>query len=190
MTTPASTTDKPTASLTIHGIGKMNKKNRLKIASWLRRHADFIVKEGGQGGNITASRYRAGMRIYSMVLVTLCLLISGCLGVKVEVDKIGNEYAQHAYSRNILWPNYDRTTFCWELAKNGFCPKEDTRVETHTVTAQKAMGAAAAEAAVGSMPMALGLGLGLAHSGSRLTQSVGGLTTNEYFSTKCTAKCF
>lgn len=91
MTTPASTTDKPTASLTIHGIGKMNKKNRSKVASWLRRHADFIVKEGGQGGNITASRYRAGMRIYSMVLVMLCLLVSGCAANRgnLHVEKAG-----------------------------------------------------------------------------------------------------
>jgi hypothetical protein len=32
------------------------------------------------------------------------------------------------------------------------------------------------------------LGLGLAHSGSRMTQSVGGLTINETFSTKYIGK--
>ena len=119
--------------------------------------------------------------------LTAFTLLVGCTPI-TEVSKIGNEYAQHSYSRNFWWPNYDRAVFCWKLDANGFCPKEDTRVETITVTAQEASGQAAAKSAVGSMPMALGLGLGLAHSGSRMTQSVGGLTINETFSTKYIGK--
>lgn len=118
---------------------------------------------------------------------TAFTLLVGCTPI-TEVSKIGNEYAQHSYSRNFWWPNYDRAVFCWKLDSAGFCPKEDTRVETITVTAQEAAGQAAAKSAVGSMPMALGLGLGLAHSGSRMTQSVGGLTINETFSTKYIGK--
>ena len=84
MTTPASTTDKPTASLTIHGIGKMNKTNRSPVARWLRRHAHYIVKQAGQGGNMTASGSRGGMRLYSMSVVTLCLPISRRLRVRAD----------------------------------------------------------------------------------------------------------
>ena len=129
------------------------------------------------------------MSLKTLCLMSLCLLVvmTGCAPM-TDVNKIGNEYAQHSYSRNFWWPNYDRAVFCWRLDANGFCPKEDTRVETITVTAQEASGQAAAKSAVGSMPMALGLGLGLAHSGSRMTQSVGGLTINETFSTKYIGK--
>ena len=123
----------------------------------------------------------------AIMLVLTAALFAACAPM-VNVDKIGNEYAQHAYSRNFWWPNYDRTTFCWKLDPNGYCPKEDTRIETHTAIAQEASGQSAAKSAVASMPMALGLGLGLAHSGSRMTQSVGGLTINETFSTKYIGK--
>jgi hypothetical protein len=124
-----------------------------------------------------------GHPMKALMLLLTAALFAACAPM-VNVDKIGNEYAQHAYSRNFWWPNYDRTTFCWKLDANGYCPKEDTRIETHTAIAQEAAGQYAAKSAVASMPMALGLGLGLAHSGSRMTQSVGGLTINETFSTK------
>lgn len=122
------------------------------------------------------------MKKLSVLLMGL-VLVSGCSAM-TEVSKIGNEYAQHSYSRNFWWPNYDRVVFCWKLDDKGLCPKEDTRVETHTQIAMEASGQAAAKGAVASMPLSLGLGLGLAHSGSRMTQSVGGLTINETFSTK------
>ena len=34
------------AYLGVRGVGKMNKKDRMKVASWLRRQAKFIVKNG------------------------------------------------------------------------------------------------------------------------------------------------
>lgn len=117
------------------------------------------------------------------LMIGVLLALTACAPI-VEVTKIGNEYVQHAYSRNFWWPNWDRAVFCPDKDKNGFCPKEDMRVETITVTAQKAAGQVAAEQAVGSIPMAAAFGVGLAHSGSRITQSVGGFNVNEHFSTK------
>ena len=95
--------------------------------------------------------------------LALCLslaVLSGCAAI-TNVDKIGNEYAQHSYSRNFWWPNYDRAIFCDDLDGDGFCPKKGR--ETYTVIAQESAGQGAAKAAVGNMPLALGLGLGLAN---------------------------
>ena len=62
-----------------------------------------------------------------------------------KVTKIGHEYVQNSYSQQFWWPNWQRVTYCWQL-KDGYCPKDDTRVETHT---QIAMSASGQEAAVG-----------------------------------------
>ncbi len=121
-------------------------------------------------------------------ILLACLLLTACAPV-VTVNKMGNEYIQDAHSRNWWGPNWQRVTYCWKL-DNGFCPKDDTRVETASQIGMQSPGQGMAVAAVGNMPMALGLGLGLANSGSRITQSVGGLNISEHFSTKCTAKCF
>ena len=128
----------------------------------------------------------------ALILLSLTALLAACAPM-VNVDKIGNEYAQHAYSRNFWWPNYDRTTFCWKLDANGFCPKEDTRVETHTVIAQESWGQGASKAALTGSVGLVALG-GFMNDGlknqntSRMTQSVWGLTINETFSTKYIGK--
>ena len=88
-------------------------------------------------------------------LISVCLLtgLSGCAAV-TTVEKIGNEYAQNAHSRNFWWPNWQRVTYCWQL-KDGYCPKEDTRVETHTQIAMSASGQEAAVGMVKNAPFAL-----------------------------------
>lgn len=106
-----------------------------------------------------------------MILMGVVLL-TGCAPL-VEVHKIGNEYVQDAYSRKFWSANWQRTTYCWKVDAAGFCPKEDTRVETHTQIAMEAAGQKMAVAAAGSAPIGLGLGLGLSHmQASRMTQSV------------------
>ena len=122
------------------------------------------------------------------LMVGLCamVLMVGCAPI-VTVNKMGNEYIQDAHSRNWWGPNWQRVTYCWKL-DNGFCPKEDTRVETESKIGLESPGQKMAVAAITSVPLSLGLGLGLAHSGSRLTQSVGGLNINEHFSTKYIGK--
>ena len=104
--------------------------------------------------------------------VGLTLLLGACSPI-VEVTKIGNEYAQDAHSRKFWWGNWQRVTYCWKLDSSGYCPKEDTRVETHTQIAIKASGHEAAVGAAASAPIGLGLGLGLANmQAARMTQSV------------------
>ena len=120
------------------------------------------------------------------LFATIMVLVSACAPV-VSVTKMGNEYIQDAHSRNWWGPNWQRVTYCWKL-DNGFCPKEDTRVETASQIGMQSPGQGMAIGAVSSMPMALGLGLGLANSGSRINQSVGGLSINETFSTKYVGK--
>lgn len=87
------------------------------------------------------------------IILGLCamVLFSGC-ATKVEVSPVGNEYAQHGYSRNFWWPNWDRTIFCEELDANGFCPKKGG--EKHTVTAMQASGQEAAVGALKNSPLA------------------------------------
>ena len=118
----------------------------------------------------------------TLVLLILPALVFACAPI-VEVHKMGNEYVQDAHSRNWWGPNWHRVTYCWKL-EQGFCPKEDIRVEVASKIGMDAPGQQMAVGAVQSMPLALGIGLGLAHSGSRITQSVGGFTVNEQFSTK------
>lgn len=115
------------------------------------------------------------MRRLMLLGVSAALFLTAACAPTIEVTKIGNEYAQNAYSRNFWWPNWQRTTYCWKLDANGYCPKDDTRVETLTQIALEASGAKAAVGAVSQMPLALGLGLGLSHlQASRMTQSVTG----------------
>lgn len=65
-------------TLTLHGMDTMNKKGRLKVASWLRRQAEVVENEGGAKGQI-ASRYTAKYNIFASVLVALGLVVSGCV---------------------------------------------------------------------------------------------------------------
>ena len=104
-------------------------------------------------------------------VLSLCLLLSACAPV-VDVYKMGNEYIQDAHSRNWWGPNWQRVTYCWKL-QDGFCPKDDTRVETASSIGMDSPGQKMAVAAVGAAPIGLGLGLGLANmQASRMTQSV------------------
>lgn len=112
------------------------------------------------------------------LLLAACLMVSACAPV-IEVHKMGNEYVQDAYSRKLWSANWQRTTICWKLDGNGYCPKEDTRVETRLDTAMEAAGPKMAVAAMGSVPLALGLGVGLSQMhAARMTQSVSGTQTN------------
>lgn len=112
------------------------------------------------------------MKQVVFALVGLCLMLTACAPI-TEVHKVGNEYAQNAYSRNFWWPNWQRTTYCWKVDQNGFCPKEDTRVETVTQIAMEAAGHKAAVGAASNAPLALGFGLGLSSmQAARMTQSV------------------
>ena len=47
-----------------------------------------------------------GYPMKALMLILTAALFAACAPM-VNVDKIGNEYAQHAYSRNFWWPNYD-----------------------------------------------------------------------------------
>lgn len=113
------------------------------------------------------------------VLLALVLL-SSCAPV-VEVYKMGNEYVQDAHSRNWWAPNWQRVTYCWKLS-DGYCPKEDTRVETASSIAMDSPARMAAQGFVSNVPLGLGIGLGLAYQNvGRMTQSVTGsqaVTTN------------
>ena len=106
-------------------------------------------------------------RLMGMVL---CGLVLGCAPT-VEVYRAGNEYVQNAYSRNVWHPNWQRVTYCWKL-QDGYCPKDDTRVEAVTQIAMESWGQKAAVGAVANTPLALGVGLGLSHmQAARMTQS-------------------
>ena len=85
------------------------------------------------------------MRQYLAQCSTFMYRIHDGLCARRQVTKIGHEYVQNSYSRQFWWPNWQRVTYCWQL-KDGYCPKDDTRVETHT---QIAMSASGQEAAVG-----------------------------------------
>jgi hypothetical protein len=107
-----------------------------------------------------------------MVLMGM-LVVAACAPI-VEVHKLGNEYVQTAYSRNWWGPNFHRVTYCWKLDQ-GYCPKEDTRVEVASKIGMESPGRQMAVAATSSVPLALGFGLGLSHmQAARMTQSVTG----------------
>lgn len=113
------------------------------------------------------------MTLKTLCLLSLCLLLVACAPV-VDVYKMGNEYIQDAHSRNWWGPNWQRVTYCWRL-DHGYCPKDDTRVETASSIAMSAPGRELASAAMGSVPLGLGIGLGLAYQNvGRMTQSVSG----------------
>ena len=107
------------------------------------------------------------MRQYLAHVVLLCIVfMTGCAPV-VEVTKIGHEYVQNSYSRQFWWPNWQRVTYCWQL-KDGYCPKDDTRVETHTQIAMSARGQEAAVGMVKNAPFAL---MGFSFPRNRFSQT-------------------
>lgn len=89
--------------------------------------------------------------------IAALLLLSACAPV-VTVHKMGNEYVQDAHSRNWWGPNWHRVTYCGKL-DNGYCPKEDTRVETASAIAMESPGEKMATAFAGGAPIGIGLGL-------------------------------
>jgi hypothetical protein len=42
------TKERPVAMVTIHGPGKMTKRGRRDIATWLRNHAAWLLKRGDE----------------------------------------------------------------------------------------------------------------------------------------------
>jgi hypothetical protein len=115
----------------------------------------------------------------------MSLFIVACAPV-VDVYKMGNEYIQDARSRKLWGPNWQRVTYCWKL-ENGFCPKEDTRVETANKIGMESVGERAAVGFVSNLPWIAAFSL-IPSNSNRMTQSVGGLTINETFSTKYVGK--
>ena len=65
------------AVLTLKDADTLNKKQRSKIATWLRRQATVFENEGGPKGQM-AKRYRARYLIGVVSSLLLCLLVSGC----------------------------------------------------------------------------------------------------------------
>ena len=113
------------------------------------------------------------MKTGRLLLALQLLVLVGCAPV-ITVSKMGNEYVQDAHSRNWWGPNWQRVTYCWKL-DNGFCPKEDTRVETVSSIGLESPGQKMAVGAATMAPLGLGLGLGLAYQHvGRMTQSVTG----------------
>lgn len=71
-------TEKAIAVVTLHDMDKMRKKERSKIATWLRRQADTLEKEGGPQGKM-ANRYRARYLVGIVSSFLMLVLISGCV---------------------------------------------------------------------------------------------------------------
>lgn len=78
------------AVVTLKDGDTMNKKQRSKIATWLRRQATVFENEGGKGGKI-AKRYRARYLVGIVSSLLLCLLVSGCAANRgnLHVEKAG-----------------------------------------------------------------------------------------------------
>ena len=116
-------------------------------------------------------------------LLTICLagsVLGGCaLGTAIETSRVGDECIQHAYSRNIWWPNWDRVGVL-EVDANGACQH---RKEMHTATAQESFGQKAGKYFTGNLPIMGGLSM------LRFQQSANtNLNINEHFSTKYIGK--
>ena len=117
-------------------------------------------------------------RFYTLLLASSVL--GGCaLGTAIDTSRVGDECIQHAYSRNIWWPNWDRVGVL-EVDANGACRH---RKEMHTATARESFGQGAGKAFAGGAPIGIGLGL------MRFQQSTNtNLNINEHFSTKYIGK--
>ena len=114
---------------------------------------------------------------------TLCLVgsvLGGCaLGTAIDTSRVRDECIQHAYSRNLWWPNWDRVKVL-SVDANGACQIPQ---ETHMATALESFGQGAGKAFAGGAPIGIGLGL------MRFQQSTNtNLNINEHFSTKYIGK--
>lgn len=124
--------------------------------------------------NQRAKREVSGWSARRPSAVVACLLLLSACAPVVDVYRMGNEYVQDAHSRNWWSPNWQRVTYCWKL-QDGYCPKEDTRVETASSIAMDSPARTAAAGFLSNVPLGLGLGLGLAYQNvGRMTQSVTG----------------
>ena len=94
-------------TLTLHGMDTMNKKGRLKVASWLRRQAEVVENEGGAKGQI-ASRYTAKYNIFASVLVALGLVVSGCV---TKYDDIVSDFHTIQNSNQCTTVAFDQRKF-------------------------------------------------------------------------------
>lgn len=70
--------EKAIAVLTLHDADTMPKDQRNKIATWLRRQADTLVKEGGPQGKM-AKRFRARYLVGNIVFLLVLVMVSGCV---------------------------------------------------------------------------------------------------------------
>ena len=102
-------TDKPTATLNVRGVGTMNKKKRAKVASWLRRQAKFIEDGGDKETKITTGLYRAGMRLFpTLMLCLVVLLVSGCV---TKYDDIVSDFHTIQNSNQCTTVAFDQRKF-------------------------------------------------------------------------------
>lgn len=107
-------------TLTLHGMDTMNKKGRLKVASWLRRQAEVVENEGGAKGQI-ASRYTAKYNIFASALVALGLIVSGCV---TKYDDIVSDF--HTIQNGEMC-----TTVAHDQRKFNADTKEPAAIECH-----------------------------------------------------------
>jgi len=107
-------------------------------------------------------------------------VLGGCaLGTAIDTSRVRDECIQHAYSRNIWWPNWDRVKVL-TVDTNGTCQIPQ---ETHMVTARESFGQGAGKYLVGNLPILAGLSM------LRFQQSTNtNLHINEHFSTKYIGK--
>lgn len=70
--------EKAIAVVTLHDADTMPKDQRSKIAIWLRRQADTLVKEGGPKGKM-AKRFRARYLVGVFSSLLMMVMISGCV---------------------------------------------------------------------------------------------------------------
>ena len=103
-------------------------------------------------------------------------VLGGCaLGTAIDTSRVRDECIQHAYSRNLWWPNWDRVKVL-SVDANGAC---QITQETHMATARESFGQGAGKALANGVPIMVGMSL------LRFQQSTDtNLNINETFSTK------
>lgn len=113
-------TEKAIAVVTLHDMDKMRKKERSKIATWLRRQADTLEKEGGPQGKM-ANRYRARYLVGIVSSFLMLVLISGCV---TKYDDIVSDF--HTIQNGEMC-----TTVAHDQRKFNAETKEPAAIECH-----------------------------------------------------------
>ena len=206
------------AVVTLKDGDTMNKKQRSKIATWLRRQATVFENEGGKGGKI-AKRYRARYLVGVVSSLLLCLLLSGCV---TKYDDIVSEWhtvqngpicttmatdqrkfnAETAEPRAIECPCSQLITVKRLAVKAGESPEawscpapvhiamnNSIMIESRSLHHRASLASTYIPAASDLLGnVALGALIRIGLNSVRMTQSVGGLNINETFSTKYIGK--